>query len=139
MLFASSLAQVSPVDRTSYVALDVIVMPMMLAAAMRSTLIAYLSASAIGRWLGAVSYSVYLWHFPVIAIFSIGIYLLAIDRLTNMTEIFFLYAATVLVVAHMSYRWFEWPARRWVIRRFDAVRPSRADESAVRPAREVIK
>jgi peptidoglycan/LPS O-acetylase OafA/YrhL len=150
MLFASSLSQVNPVDRTSYVALDVIVMPMMLAAAMRSTLIAYLSATAIGRWLGAISYSVYLWHFPLIGIFSIGIYLLAIDRLTNMTEIFFLYAGTLLVVAHMSYHWFEWPARRWVIRRFDAAPPRRNDQKqaldgdavrnrAVRPAREFIK
>jgi peptidoglycan/LPS O-acetylase OafA/YrhL len=131
MLFASSLAQIDPIDRTSYVALDVIVMPMMLAAAMRSTFVSYLSATAVGRGLGAISYSVYLWHFPVAGAFFILLYLFEIEATIGIEWLLVAYGVTVLAVSYSSYRWFEWPARRWIIRRLDAKPPTLGDRGQV--------
>jgi peptidoglycan/LPS O-acetylase OafA/YrhL len=124
MLFASSLEQIDPVDRSSHAALDVVVMPTMVAAAIRSRLVSYLSATAVGRWLGAISYSTYLWHFPVAAAFYIIIFLGGLARAATVGQLFFVYVATVLIVADLSYRWFEWPARRWIIRRLDSRPPT---------------
>jgi len=58
------------------------------------------------RWLGRISYGVYLWHWPVIVYMTVprvGLDRWAVDGLR---------IATTLAVAAASYRWLEQPIRR---------------------------
>ena len=57
------------------------------------------------RWVGAVSYSAYLWHWPVLAFWR---YLLG--PLEGLWQVMALVAT--LLLAGLSYRWVEEPARR---------------------------
>jgi len=58
------------------------------------------------QWLGNASYSVYLWHFPVIICF-----MAVVDRRPSILESLVLVGATLLLSA-LSYRWVEQPVRR---------------------------
>jgi peptidoglycan/LPS O-acetylase OafA/YrhL len=78
----------------------------------------------LGAWLGARSYGIYLWHFPVI--------LVAYERgsgfappvVSNIwARILFIIALTALL-ADMSYRLIEMPAQRWMRARTLALRTS---------------
>jgi peptidoglycan/LPS O-acetylase OafA/YrhL len=71
-------------------------------------------SNRVGAWLGARSYGIYLWHFPVI--------LIAYERgsgfappvVSNIwARIVFIVVVTA-VLADMSYRLIEMPAQRWM-------------------------
>lgn len=66
-------------------------------------------------WLGALSYSLYLWHYPVLWVFD------ANDRLVAL--------AVSFLLAWLSYRYVERPFRRRAIRVEPAVRPAPASAS----------
>ena len=69
-----------------------------------------LSDSVVGRWLGEISYSVYMWHFPVAALFN----LFGLSRLPAFI-LMPIYLGVVLAVATASVRFVEFPARRWLV------------------------
>jgi peptidoglycan/LPS O-acetylase OafA/YrhL len=72
-----------------------------------------IGGSWAGRWIGDVSYSIYLWHFPVALVFM----LLGVDGLTgNGALLLAPYLLCILIVARVSFRYLEQPARRWVVR-----------------------
>jgi len=70
MLKASSSSSASAFDRISYIILVIGVMPLMTASALRSRIVSSLSSTSTGQWLGSISYSVYLWHFPIAAVLA---------------------------------------------------------------------
>jgi peptidoglycan/LPS O-acetylase OafA/YrhL len=90
-------------------------------------------------WLGNITYSLYLLHVPV----QISLILImdqsGIDRGIAASRGFFLFfIALMLVVATLSYRYFELPTRRWVRRQFkkpDAPRVWAATEPGKEQAR----
>ncbi len=73
------------------------------------------------QWLGERSYSIYLWHMPVLTFFrSLGVpfcarffKISAVPGFMRLTIV----AGVVLIVSELSYRYFELPCRRQ-IRRF---------------------
>jgi peptidoglycan/LPS O-acetylase OafA/YrhL len=73
-----------------------------------------IGGSRAGRWIGDVSYSIYMWHFPV----ALVVLLLGVDSVIgNGLLLLMPYLFCVLTVAHVSFRYLEQPARRWVVRR----------------------
>jgi peptidoglycan/LPS O-acetylase OafA/YrhL len=58
------------------------------------------------QWLGNVSYSLYLWHFPIIICFGVWA-----DRSPSVLETLGLLALSLLL-AQLSYAWVERPVRR---------------------------
>jgi peptidoglycan/LPS O-acetylase OafA/YrhL len=62
------------------------------------------------RYLGTISYSIYLNHIPVVIII---VHLSKIYDLGR-TEILYAVFATVIVISHFTYRYIEKPARVWV-------------------------
>jgi peptidoglycan/LPS O-acetylase OafA/YrhL len=73
----------------------------------------WIGDSWTGRWIGDVSYSVYMWHFPVALVFMLlGVNLF----LGNGALLLAPYLFCVLAVARVSFRFLEQPARRWVVR-----------------------
>jgi len=81
--------------------------------------------SRIGAWLGDVSYSSYLWHFPL-QLLLVG----AVTATGASRDIFrsplalVLFLGSLLLVAHASHRWLEAPAQAFFRRKFLAPRPS---------------
>ncbi|MDA3626190.1 acyltransferase family protein [Saccharopolyspora sp. WRP15-2] len=82
------------------------------------------------RWIGLRSYGIYLWHMPVVVLFS------ASGVAVSDALFVGLVAAVSLAVAGVSYRWVEEPFRRngirATIRRLTA--PSRTGETRTGPA-----
>ncbi|WP_405372978.1 MULTISPECIES: acyltransferase family protein [unclassified Microbacterium] len=66
----------------------------------------FVSRLRVTQWIGDRSYSLYLWHFPVIVLWPV-----IADRKVGYIDLF---AMTVVsfVLAHFSYRWIEQPVRR---------------------------
>ncbi len=64
------------------------------------------------RWLGDRSYSIYLLHVPVYYAVSIFIFDNEPVAKTYWLPVLFGTWASILVVAHFSYIYFEWPARK---------------------------
>ena len=64
-----------------------------------------LAAIPLAQWVGDRSYSIYLWHFPLLVLF------LAVEGKPRAVEVVGLTMATAILAA-ASYRWVEQPARR---------------------------
>ncbi|MBB2972405.1 acyltransferase [Mesorhizobium sp. RMAD-H1] len=85
------------------------------------------------RPFAAVSFGIYLWH-PVVEVFMFG---LVWKRLVAPLGIIDFYAflpipmAATMIVAVLSYRWFEKPVGNWFLRRLGLKRP--ASTAAVSP------
>ncbi len=64
-------------------------------------------------WLGEISYSIYLWHFPVqIALAVVAVTLAPLDFSSAATLV--LYLGLTLALSTLSFRYFETPARATV-------------------------
>jgi len=113
MLFASTLhARANLSERVSHVGLVVIIFPAMIISGIQSPLISRISGWRFFTWLGEISYSVYLWHFPVACI----LVLTQVTRSGITAEgLLPLYLATVLLVSHLSFIFIEGPARRGIL------------------------
>jgi len=83
------------------------------------------------HWLGNISYSVYLMHYSVGAAVGFvwlkvrGGILEPIERIAFLALIF----GSALAVAHLTYRYVEKPAQRWLLGR----RPTRAETAVAAP------
>jgi peptidoglycan/LPS O-acetylase OafA/YrhL len=72
-----------------------------------------IGGSWAGRWIGDVSFSIYMWHFPVALVFM----LLGVDGMLGTGALMLgPYLLCVLAVARVSFRCLEQPARRWLVR-----------------------
>jgi peptidoglycan/LPS O-acetylase OafA/YrhL len=69
----------------------------------------------LGRWIGDISYSIYMWHFPVAAILVLAG---AKNAYASHDWLAAVYVVIVLMVATASYHWLEVPAREWIVERF---------------------
>lgn len=67
------------------------------------------------RWLGTVSYSIYMTHDAINSVFHYLTRVLFHRQMTMFSEATWtgVYIATVLAIASQSYRWIEMPARNW--------------------------
>lgn len=64
---------------------------------------------SIAQWLGTRSYSLYLWHWPVVVAVSYGQW--QDDPIVIAAGL-----ALTLVLGDLSYRWVEWPTRAHLVR-----------------------
>jgi peptidoglycan/LPS O-acetylase OafA/YrhL len=72
-------------------------------------------------WLGEISYSTYLWHFPVqIALVVVSATIMPLSF--SSPAMLALYLALTLSISTLSFRWFEAPARA-LVRRLAFARP----------------
>jgi peptidoglycan/LPS O-acetylase OafA/YrhL len=69
--------------------------------------VAALFGTRVPHWLGAISFSLYLWHAPFLALRPVWVAVFGSVMMANTLNL-----ALVLVVATVSYRWFEGPVRR---------------------------
>ena len=107
------------------------IFPGLVLIACSSKLIVRASEWPLLRWLGDISYSTYLWHFPVQLAFVIFAALVApIDYTAK--PVFWLYVASVMLVGTLSFRFLETPARiairKWAAR--DRGAPARKQDLA---------
>ncbi|QQX83638.1 acyltransferase [Cupriavidus necator] len=111
------------------VVLTFVCAPLLVYACATSVALNRAGASGIGQWLGAISYSLYLWHFPLAAVFA----LLGIDKLWPNPELCaMLYLCALAIVATASHRLIELPAREWVLR--VALPPARRSRTSQLPS-----
>jgi peptidoglycan/LPS O-acetylase OafA/YrhL len=66
---------------------------------------AWLTANGVAQWLGTRSYSIYLWHWPVV----VALAYLELDRQPQAIAIGLL---LTLVLGHLSFHWVEQPTGR---------------------------
>jgi peptidoglycan/LPS O-acetylase OafA/YrhL len=94
-----------------------------------------LGSAAFGRvavsrplaWLGDISYSTYLWHFPVqIALVVLSATVTPLNFSAPATLL--VYVGLTLAISTLSFHYFETPARR-AIRRWTTLAPARASAS----------
>jgi peptidoglycan/LPS O-acetylase OafA/YrhL len=72
-----------------------------------------IGGSRAGTWLGEISYSVYMWHFPVAALFI----LIGVDAWLGTGPLLLApFALSVLAVSRVSFLHLERPARSWIVR-----------------------
>jgi peptidoglycan/LPS O-acetylase OafA/YrhL len=73
----------------------------------------------IVAWMGNVSYSIYLWHYPIMIGFAIvASYAGASPFLFYSPFVFFLYITVLLLLSHLSYYWFERPVMHAIRSRY---------------------
>lgn len=76
------------------------------------------------RWLGKVSYGIYLWHIPVLGLLLVWSGLPSQDLISEKPRWLTLLALMLtLVLSWASYRWLESPLLRWGRRRWQYGRP----------------
>lgn len=82
------------------------------------------------RWLGSLSYSVYLWHFPV------GIAIFVMKRFIHLpdTALYAVYIGSVLLVSHLSYHCFELPVQKRLRNRYAGIRRAQTVEAPAKDA-----
>ncbi len=87
------------------------------------------------RFLGQLSYSVYLLHMPVSVVFGVvWVFGLGLREPSSIKGLSYL--AVLIMTSAVVYHWFELPARRWIVQRFDK-RPEpelKSAQSAAQPA-----
>lgn len=92
----------------------------LISAALGSPELGRLGASRPCVWLGEISYSIYLWHFPVqLVLVLVAARLYPLDFSSPI--VLALYLAATLAVSTLSYRGFEIPARK-AVRRWASAR-----------------
>jgi peptidoglycan/LPS O-acetylase OafA/YrhL len=110
--------------------LKLLIFPALLLSALRSQWFATILDRALLRWLGEISYSLYMWHFTVQLIFYLASRtLLHIDFGSPITLAAYLLAS--LSLANASYYWLELPAKNYIRSRVQTSR-RRYSRSGVR-------
>ena len=86
------------------------IFPGLVLVACSSRLFVRISEGPLFVWLGEISYSTYLWHFPVQLVFAAFAALVApIDY--SAKPVFWLYVVSVMAIGTISFRFLETPAR----------------------------
>ncbi len=122
--------------RGGFWGLDVVVLLAVLAVTRAASRAGRLLDCAPLRWLGQRSYSVYLWHWPVVVVTRPGVDLHGPVLLVQAGRI-----GVILSLAAVSYRWVEQPLRAWRPRPVDPSVPSTPAASSgpgVRPLRPLL-
>ena len=94
-------------------AIAVIISPLLVYGAAVSPRAERLSGTAPGRWLGGVSFSIYMWHFPLAA-FLVLLGAATWPQFLLMPS----YLGLVLLVSTLSWICIEVPARAWLVGHF---------------------
>ncbi len=78
---------------------------------------------AIAGWLGDASYGIYLWHMPLILALKLSIsYVTDVSVLALNGWFMAAYMVLILIIARLSFVWFEEPARIWLNKRLSRER-----------------
>jgi peptidoglycan/LPS O-acetylase OafA/YrhL len=118
-VYLMSIPQAGPHDTTIGAVITLIGAPLMVFGCASSAAIARACSTRIGRWLGEISSSTYMWHFRIAAILVLA----GCDAMPHSsTWLPLTYLILVFSAATASYRFVEMPARKrivnWMDRRF---------------------
>ena len=114
-LYLISLEPDGPHEMLFGALLTLVAAPLMVFGTATSALLNAVCSSTFGKWIGDISYSIYMWHFPVAAFLVL---LGARSAFASHAWLAAVYVAIVLIVATVSYHYLEVPARDWIVGRF---------------------
>jgi len=99
--------------------------PLLVLGCTKSRLAYLLGESRFGTWIGNISFSIYLWHFPVAAL----IMLVGAQNFLSDATLFAVYMTSVLTISTYCFRYVEAPARD-AVTNFTFARPIRVSKVA---------
>lgn len=130
-LFMAGILMSVPVDAsTSWngiydFCVAVFVLPVLLIIAIATRLPPW--ANSLALFLGGISYSVYLWHTPLMVAYSAMLKRVPGHEFNNFVPwAGFVFVPLLLMTSYVTWRFFERPAQKWLRNRFSILSPKRS-------------
>jgi peptidoglycan/LPS O-acetylase OafA/YrhL len=108
--------------------LSVIFFPAVIIAVLNVKVLRNFFSLGLFRWLGNLSFSVYVWHYPVFVFLS---YVHRhIDFNIESKKVILIVFAIILVVSHFSYYFFEVPVQKFIRNKYYKYKAEKAEKSS---------
>jgi peptidoglycan/LPS O-acetylase OafA/YrhL len=110
------------------IVISALFIPALLIAVLNIKLLRRFLSLGLFRWLGNMSFSIYLWHHPLFLFVSIVHK--HIDFNIESKKVILLVFAVVFVVSHFSYYFFEVPVQKFIRDKYYKYKAEKAEKSS---------